>query len=170
MDCLDVCACNFNENYLVYSDGSLYNGNDEKFRKMSNNGTKSPYFWYSIPDGKGKNKKFYVHRLVATHFLDNPDNLRDVHHKDSNPSNNDVSNLEWMSHKDNCALSRVTDPVDFIKENPLAYTYRIRDFQYRFSYTGHRALKIPAVSKYCRSREDAIKFRDFYFLTHSVVA
>lgn len=42
-----------------------------------------------------------VHRLVATHFLSNPDNLRCVCHKDDNPRNNDVSNLFWGSHADN---------------------------------------------------------------------
>tara|TARA_R110000744_G_scaffold160132_1_gene276398 strand:- start:2026 stop:2538 length:513 start_codon:yes stop_codon:yes gene_type:complete len=170
MDYLDVATCNFNENYLVYSDGSLYNGNAEKFRNRSDNGPKSPYFWYSIPDGKGKHKKHYVHRLVATHFLDNPELLRDVHHKDSNPSNNDVSNLEWMSHKDNCALSHVPLPTDIIKKRPLAYTYRIKNNQYRFSYTGHRHQNIPMISKYFRSREEAIEYRDYYFLTQSVVA
>ena len=44
----------------------------------------------------GKSKKFRVHRLVATAFLPNPDNLPDVHHKDGNKQNNSVTNLEWV--------------------------------------------------------------------------
>lgn len=43
----------------------------------------------------------YVHRLVAEYFLDNPDNLPQVNHKDCNKSNNHVSNLEWVSAADN---------------------------------------------------------------------
>lgn len=43
----------------------------------------------------------YVHRVVAQLFIPNPDNLSDVNHKDSKPSNNNVDNLEWMMHKDN---------------------------------------------------------------------
>ena len=47
-------------------------------------------------------KDIYVHRLVATAFIPNPDNLREVNHKDCNKRNNDVSNLEWVTRQQNC--------------------------------------------------------------------
>jgi len=48
-----------------------------------------------------KPKLFYVHRLVADHFIPNPDNLPEVNHKDWNIDNNHVSNLEWITLLDN---------------------------------------------------------------------
>ena len=46
----------------------------------------------------GKPKDFFIHRLVAFAFINNPLNLAEVNHKDENPLNNKVDNLEWCSH------------------------------------------------------------------------
>jgi hypothetical protein len=46
-------------------------------------------------------RTFKVHRLVATAFIPNPDNLAQVNHMDCDRTNNHASNLEWVSHKRN---------------------------------------------------------------------
>lgn len=50
-------------------------------------------------DGIGAN--FYVHRLIAEHFIDNPQNKPEVNHKDGNKLNNNISNLEWVTEQEN---------------------------------------------------------------------
>ena len=49
----------------------------------------------------GEGKQLQVHRLVAQAFIPNPDKLPFVNHKDENPLNNNVENLEWCTAKYN---------------------------------------------------------------------
>jgi len=39
-----------------------------------------------------------VHRLVGIAFIENPNNYAEINHRDENPSNNNLENLEWCDH------------------------------------------------------------------------
>ena len=54
-------------------------------------------YLYVIFSKKRNRKKISIHRLVASAFITNPNNLETVNHKDENKENNCVSNLEWCT-------------------------------------------------------------------------
>ena len=49
----------------------------------------------------GKRSKYFVHRLVAEAFVSNTNELETVNHIDEDKTNNNASNLEWMTRGDN---------------------------------------------------------------------
>jgi hypothetical protein len=58
------------------------------------------YFVYKLSKN-GKTTTKSLHRLIAIHFIENPNNEKCVNHKDGNRLNNDISNLEWCSYSYN---------------------------------------------------------------------
>ena len=86
-------------NYTISDKGEIVNTNTNK--ELKGYIRKDGYVIISLSKG-GKKYKCYLHRLVAETFIPNPDNLPQVNHKDEAKTNNCVSNLEWITPKDNC--------------------------------------------------------------------
>lgn len=51
---------------------------------------------------KKRRIKYFVHRLVAMHFLTPIEGKEYVNHKDKDRLHNHVRNLEYMTHQENC--------------------------------------------------------------------
>ena len=88
----------YNGEYIVYDDGTVYSCKSKKNLKQNDNG--HGYLTVSICIS-GKPRTRYVHRLIAEAFLENPNMLPEVNHKDENPGNNRLDNLEWCDSKYN---------------------------------------------------------------------
>ena len=71
----------------------------------------------------GKCRKFALHVLVARAFIPNPENKPMVNHKDANPMNCQVSNLEWVSASEN---TRHAFNNGLIKTHPGVENYNSR--------------------------------------------
>lgn len=75
---------------------------DEKILSFCDNG--NGYLYITLRKN-GIRKNYYIHRLVATYFLENPFNKNVVNHKDFNIKNNNADNLEWVTQYENVIYS-----------------------------------------------------------------
>lgn len=91
---LEIKEFPLNNNFLVYSDGRIFNKKRNYFLEFSE--TRRGY-----QNVKIGNKTYGVHRVVALTFIPNPNNFSYVNHKDTVPSHNFTENLEWCTPKYN---------------------------------------------------------------------
>lgn len=87
-----------NNNYVIYDNGMIFSKKRGIFLKIHSDKKGYQVVGLTI-NGKQVTKR--VHRLVANAFIPNPENKPQVNHIDKNKSNNDVSNLEWVTASEN---------------------------------------------------------------------
>lgn len=93
-------------------------------------------------------KTFSVHRLVAMAFVPNLKGENEVNHIDENPENNNFSNLEWVSHKENLHHTWERSPH---KKNHWSKSGGNK-------LTPEQVLKIIEIGRSLKQREIAQKF------------
>lgn len=69
-----------------------------------------------------RSKTFSIHKLVATHFIPNPNNYPIINHIDENKLNNVVTNLEWCDQKYNSNYGTRNERIaNKLRDNPNYY-------------------------------------------------
>lgn len=90
-------------NYSISNFGNVKNNLTNKELKLMRQ--KSGHVRIFLYNETGRNR-FLVHRLVALHFIPNPDKYDIVNHLNSNPSDNFIGNLEWTTSSGNAIHAR----------------------------------------------------------------
>lgn len=108
--------------YMATEDGHIYSIKAGKM--LAEHTSWDGYKRVHIHLGEGR-KTQLVHRLVAKAFIPNPLNLPQINHRDENPSNNAVSNLEWCSPKYNMnyGIGAKTRQAKINHRSPLALAH-----------------------------------------------
>lgn len=95
----------YNGKIKVAHDGRVYRRDGKRdcwvLAPQSNTARNGKYKCIALTEN-GKQRNLLVHRLVAQAYILNPDNKREVNHKDGNGHNNHVDNLEWVTRMENC--------------------------------------------------------------------
>lgn len=88
-------------NYFVTNDGCVINKNTQKQLKGQKN-YKNGYWSVNLSLPNNTKKRLYIHRMVAETFLPHQEQANlEVNHIDGDKDNNQASNLEWVTSKDN---------------------------------------------------------------------
>lgn len=118
----------FNDAYLVSELGEVKN-------------IKTGYILKGDLNSKGykrvilNGKKYFVHRLVATLFIPNPENLKQVNHINHDKLDNRVVNLEWCNNQYNNQVAysngRISGKTKISKEELITIINYIKTKQYK---------------------------------------
>lgn len=87
-------------------------------------GTRAEKYKFVTLIKEGTEKKFSVHRLVATAFLETDDYRMHINHIDKDPSNNRVENLEWCTQKYNNEYSHNKKIAQYTKQGEKIAVYK----------------------------------------------
>lgn len=115
------CVKNFETRYSITIQGEVYSHLSNRFMKTYLD--RDGYECLGLTRSDGVQVTSHVHRLVALTYLENPENLPCVNHKDGIKRNNHFKNLEWCTHQHNRlhALENNLVPNYRVHEESLAF-------------------------------------------------
>ncbi len=160
------------ENYGISIDGKVYSYKRNKIRKTVIQKKNHTSYERVVLFKDGKNKKFFIHRLIAIAYIPNPLNKPHINHIDNNGLNNCISNLEWVTHKENVNhstnqkrmgmdrdhLVKITLDKRERSENRLRkiLSNNIKKFEYKHNDTGHPFTLLTLTCPKCKEERTVI--------------
>ena len=86
------------DNYEISNLGNVKNTDTGRILKPGKN--TNGYYFVGLSKN-GIRKYFKIHKLIALHFIPNPENFPCIDHIDRDRTNNSISNLRWISNSNN---------------------------------------------------------------------
>jgi len=139
-------------NYTIHPDGTVYSKSSKKNVKQFLNDKGYPRCELF---NEGNKRKMLIHRLVAEHFIPNPNNYTQVDHINRIKTDNNVSNLRWVTHREN-QHNKVNNVEHINIHQRLNGTYRV-EIKYMYK---------KVFDKTFDKLEDAILARDNFYVNN----
>ncbi|CAE7357913.1 unnamed protein product [Symbiodinium natans] len=121
---------------------------------------------------KARSQDLLIHRIVAASFLEEPDSSLEVNHKDGDPGNNHVENLEYVTHSENMRHSylrralphRQPGQCKTVQGRRLSFEGPWLDFESVQAAALHAGVSSASVSNICHGRKTRCKDWEFRFV------
>ena len=149
--------------YVIHPAGTVLKIWKHKTNELKHLKDKKGYMSIALYNN-GKRKFFRVHRLLALHFIPNPENKPCIDHLDAVRDNNSLSNLEWVSYLENNRRRDLNNPriqAEITKGN----IYKRKNSSWFWQYF----MKGKKKSKTMKNREDLEKYRDEILKKYNVI-
>ena len=148
-------------NYTISEDGNIWSKKKNIFLKGSLN--KKGYLQITVSKN-GKTKTIGLHRLLALHFIPNPENKSTVDHIDRNPLNNSLSNLRWATQSEQQENKGAWGEI---KHKYICYVYHNKG-KYKYYYIQKQGYfsKCLNVNEY--SLQDVLDTRRSFLILHKL--
>lgn len=130
------------ETYFIGNNGEVYNTKTKRRKKPTSNHCGKGYLYVDLYNSN-RRKRFYIHRLVAENFIQNIDKKPFVNHKDGNPRNNCVDNLEWCTPFEN--VKHASKILRTMKQYKIANEKRKKSVIMIDRFTGSRVSTFTSI-------------------------
>ena len=145
-------------NYLIYSDGRVFNKKYNRFLKSNIN--RYGYQYIDLYYG-GKRKKYVIHRLIAIHYIPNPENKPEVDHINRIKTDNRIENLRWVNRSKN-NLNKGKQ-----KNNKSGHKYISYD-KFNDRWVFQKMINNKRVCKYFKTKTEALCYKFICIIKHKI--
>jgi len=149
--------------YLIYDDGRVWSkprkdsiGRRVKGRFLKHNKNHDGYHQVQLYRD-GKRKHLLVSRLVAEHYIPNPEDKPQVDHKNRDIDNNNVSNLRWATGHEN-AENKGMNKTNTSGHKGICYDNTHNRWKFLYRKRGYN------VQKYFKTKTEALCAKFFFLL------
>ena len=135
--------------YLIYEDGRVWSKKSNKFLKPTTGGIG---YKQVMLCNEGKHKRHSIHRLIALHYIPNPQNKKCVDHINRIRSDNRLDNLRWATYSENGQNRTIN------KDNTSGHT-NISYMKSRDSWVFEKRINKKRTTKEFKSKTDALCYK-----------